>query len=288
MLTRRVRGRVLLLTPSKRTNQIVAYVAAVIAKKLGIWLHAITALSNHWHVCLTDPHGNIVAFERDCHQFIARAVNAHHGEFESLWSSEPTSRVECEEPDDLVGKIAYTMANPVEAGMVRHGKSWPGVRRAWPSKPRVIKRPPRFFRGEKKGGKWPKEAVLEFVRPPGYDELSDDELAAVIGAAIEEREAQARAQRDADGKPFLGRRAVLAQSRHGRPRTREPRFGTSPKVACRNKWRRIERLQANRQWQVDYQAALASWRAGERDVVFPAGTYKMRVLHGVQCAEAPG
>ena len=174
LLTRRVRGQVLLLTPSKRTNRIVAYVAAVIAKKWGIWLHAIAALGNHWHVCLTDPHGNIVAFERDCHQFIARAVNAHHGEFESLWSSAPTSRVECEEPDDLVGKIAYTMANPVEAGMVRYGKSWPGVRRAWPSKPRVIKRPPKFFRGHERGGKWPKEAVLEFTRPPGYDELSDD------------------------------------------------------------------------------------------------------------------
>ena len=33
---------------------------------------------------------------------------------------------------------------------------------------------------------------------------------------------------------------------------------------------------------------LARWRAGDRDVVFPAGTYKMRVVHGARCAESPG
>ena len=108
-----------------------------------------------------------------------------------------------------------------------------------------------------------------------------------IGAACEEREARARAERDREGKRFLGRRNVLAQSRHDRPRTREPRFGISPKVGCRNKWRRIERLRANRQWTDDYLEALACWRAGERGVVFPYGTYKMRVVHGVRCAEPP-
>ena len=287
MLTRRTHGRLLLLRPGKRSNRVVRYVVAVMAKKWNIWLHAIVVMSNHWHVCLTDPDGNIVEFQRDCHQFIARAINAHYGDFESLWSSAQTSRVECEAPEDLIGKIAYTMANPVEAGMVRYGKSWPGVRRAWPAKPLVVRRPHRFFRGAKKGGKWPKTAVLEFVRPPGYQEHSDDELAAVIGAAIEEREAKFRAQYDAEGREFLGRRAVLAQSRYDRPRSREPRFGISPRVACRDKWRRIERLRTNRQWQADYGAALAAWSAGDRDAMFPAGTYQMRIVHGVSCAPAP-
>ncbi len=288
MLTRRARGRELLLHASKRTNQVVRYVLAVIATKWRLEIHAVTVMDNHWHVCLTDPLGNIVEFQHDCHQFIARGLNAHYGEFESLWSSDQTSRVACEEPDDLIGKIAYTMANPVEAGLLRYGKSWPGIRSAWPCKPRVIRRPPRFFRGKEDGGKWPAEATLELKRPPGYDELADDELAAVIVAAIDEREARFRAERDAAGLPFLGRRLVLAQSRHDRPRSWEPRFGISPGVACRNKWRRVERLRANRQWDTDYRLALARWRAGDREVVFPAGTYKMRVIHGVHCAEAFG
>ncbi len=106
-------------------------------------------------------------------------------------------------------------------------------------------------------------------------------------SAIEEREAAFRAEHDAKGEPFLGRRGVLEQSRHDRPQTRAPRFGNSPRVACRNRWRRIERLRSNGQWHADYREALAGWCAGARDVVFPVGTYKMRVIHGVRCAEAP-
>ena len=289
MLSRRVRGRVFLLRPCRQTNRIVGYVVAVMEKRWSIQVHALTVMSNHWHVCLTDPGGHIVEFQRDCHQFIARALNACHGEFESVWaSSEPTSRVEGEEPDDLVGRIAYTMANPVEAGLVRYGKSWPGLRRAWPSKPLVFRKPSKFFRGQEQGGRWPAQAVLELHRPPGYEELADDELAGLIEGIIEAREETFRRQYDADGRSFMGRRRVLEQSRYDRPRTREPRFGISPRVACRNKWLRIERLRANKRWSGEYLAALTHWCDGARDVTFPAGTYQMRVVHGVTCASLPG
>jgi putative transposase len=289
MLNRRVRGRTFLLRPCKRTNQIVGYVAAVMATRWNILIHALVVMSNHWHVCLTDPDGRVVEFQRDCHQFITPALNAPQGEFESLWASaEATSRVECEEPDDLVNQIAYTMANPVEAVLVRYGKSWPGLRRAWPSKPLVFPKPKKFFRGHDQGGSWPAQAALELSRPPGYDELSDDELAGLLAGAIDEREEKFRRPYDGEGRPFLSRRGVLEQSRYDCPRTRGPRFGISPKVACRNKWRRIERLRANQRWLGAYLTARSRWCEGDRDVVFPAGTYQMRVVHGVTCAQLPG
>ncbi len=287
MLTRRVRQRTFLLRPSKRTNRIVAYVVAVMSKQWNIQVHALIVMSNHWHVCLTDPDGAIVDFQRDCHNFIARGLNVHYGEDESVWASSQSSRVECEEPDDLIGRIAYTMANPVEAGLVRHGSSWPGLRRAWPSKPRTIAKPPQYFRGVDQGGDWPATVALELVRPRGYEELSDDELAAIIRGGIDEREQHYRNEWDAAGKPFLGRRRILEQSRHDRPLTPEARGRISPKVACRNKWRRIERLQANKRWLDGYRAARAAWCAGDRDVEFPAGTYQMRIYHSVRCASGP-
>jgi hypothetical protein len=37
----------------------------------------------------------------------------------------------------------------------------------------------------------------------------------------------------------------------------------------------------------EYRESLKAWRAGDRDVVFPAGTYQMRVLHGAKVAEPP-
>ena len=288
MLTRRVRQRTFLLRPSKRTNRIVRYVLAVAQRKWNINVHAVVAMSNHWHVAATDPDGNTVDFQRDCHSFISRALNAHQGEFEAVWSSTQTSRVEAEQPDDLVDQIAYTMANPVESGLVRHGSSWPGVRRAWPAKPKNIRKPKKFFRGEENGGDWPAEATLEMARPTGYEELSDGELAGLVNAAIETREDKFREKRDRARKRFVGRRKILAQSRHGQPTTREPRFGISPRVACKDKWRRIERLQYNKRWGRQYDTAMAAWHAGDRDVVFPPGTYKMRVLNGVTRAAPPG
>jgi hypothetical protein len=138
MLTRRVRGRLFLLRPSDRTNGIVGYVVAVMEKRWRIKVHAI---KDHCHVVLTAPHGNVVSFQRNCHQLVARAVNAHHGEFENLWSATQGSRVEAEEPDDLIGQIAYTMANAVEGRLVRYGHHWPGLRMAWPARPKVFRKP---------------------------------------------------------------------------------------------------------------------------------------------------
>lgn len=287
MITKRVRGREFRLRPCKEINAIIRYVVAVVAGRTGIRLACIVAMSNHWHICLSDPEGRICEFTRDCHALIARAINAEYGDFEGFWSSEQTSHVACVEPRDMVDKIAYAMANPVEALLVAHGKNWPGVRRAWPAKPIQVQRPKNFFREEEDGGTWPETAVLEMSRPPGYDELSDDELAEQISEAIKEREAEKRREARRDRKTFLGRRGVLRQSRYGRPKSAEPRFKISPRVACKNKWLRIERLQQNREWREGYAQSLLSWRSGDREAEFPHGTYKMRVLHGVRCAAPP-
>ena len=287
MVTKRVHGREFRLRPSKRINEIIRYVVAVIAQRTGIRLHAVVVLSNHWHVTLTDPEGRICEFTRDCHAFIARAVNAAYGDFESLWSSEQTSHVTCVEPEDLIAKIAYAMANPVEAFLVEYGKNWPGVRAAWPAAPRVVHKPEKFFRDSGDGGKWPETAVLEFSRPPGFDELTDEELAAKLEAAIFEREERFRQTARREGIRFLGRRKVLAQSRYQRPTSREPRFKISPRIACRSKWRRIERLLKDRVWAASYAEAFLAWRLGDRQTAFPHGTYKMRVVHGARCAPPP-
>jgi len=262
-------------------------VIGVIAEKYAIQIHAICVLSNHYHLTHTDPYGLIVEFERDANSFISRAINCAHGDFESMWSRSPSSRVECLEPADLVGKIAYTMANPVAARLVKFGRNWPGLRRAWPSKSRVIKRPAKFFRGPDAGGRWPDQVSLELSRPPGYDEYSDDELAAVLDAAIDRDEEKEREQAKEQSESFVGRKGVLSQSRYNRPRSHDSRFKVSPDVAAKDKWLRIERLSAKPEWLRSYRVARLRWIGGERDVEFPYGTYKLRVEFGVCCAPPP-
>jgi hypothetical protein len=79
---------------------------------------------------------------------------------------------------------------------------------------------------------------------------------------------------------------VLAQDPLAAPPRGEPRFQLKPRIAARDKWRRIEGLFRLESFEKEYRKLRLAWCAGTRDVVFPAGTYLMRVLHGVQCAGA--
>ena len=285
--TRRVHKRQLLLKPSKTVNQLFEYVFAVLAERHDIQLHALTVLSNHRHDVATDPNAQIVEFQRECHSIISRYLNHHFGDAESLWSSEKTNRVTCEQPHDMIDKIAYTLANPVLSYLVMYGANWPGVRSAWPAAPKRVKQPPGFFRAVKDGGEWPEEATLTFHRPPGYDHLSDEALGALIKEATEAKEEKARREAKWFHISFLGRRTIRKQSRYSYPSSVARRFGLRPQVAAKSKWARIERLRRNKDWLVRYEQQLKRFREGERDVVFPFGTYKMRVLYGVECEPPP-
>ena len=78
-------------------------------------------------------------------------------------------------------------------------------------------------------------------------------------------------------------------SRPGRPRHRragKPRRGLKPRIACRDKWKRIEALGRLAAFVDAYRSALRAWRLGRSGVVFPAGTYLVRVTHNVACAAA--
>ena len=284
MVTRRTHRRELLLRPGRLTDQTLEYLLAVFIKEHELLLHAITVLSNHHHTVVTDPKGAIVDFTRDFHSFIARNLNATFGEFESVWSSTQTSLVSLEGDEAIVDKIAYTLSNPVSSFLVREAIKWPGIRRAWPAAPRTIKRPPGIFADDER---WPAEVTLELTRPPCFDNLDDEALAELIALRCESKEQDARDKAARQGIEFLGRRAVRRQRRRSRPHGREPRFGISPRLACKDKWRRIERLQANKVWQARYASCRKRWVAGERDVEFPYGTYLMRVRFGVRIAAAP-
>jgi len=78
----------------------------------------------------------------------------------------------------------------------------------------------------------------------------------------------------------------LAQSFFACPAPGEPRRALSARVACRNKWKRIESLQRLKDFELACREALDAWRTGVRDVLFPPGTYLLRLTHGARCAPA--
>jgi len=102
-------------------------------------------------------------------------------------------------------------------------------------------------------------------------------------------ERKAAAERKATGRKVLGRKAILRQSPYSCPKSYTPRRRLSPRVASPNKWRRIEMLQAKKGFIRRYRVCLEARRAGasELDVVFPRGTYKLRLLGLVRCEPPP-
>ncbi|WP_041448543.1 hypothetical protein [Anaeromyxobacter sp. Fw109-5] len=284
LMTRRCSERRFFLRPSKLINEIFLYVLALAAARHGILVHAYCVLSNHAHLIITDPLGRLPAFMQYLDSLVARAVNASLGRFEGFWATDGSySAVEPLDAADVVAKTAYVLANPVAAGLVRRGAEWPGL---WSAPEQIgnkltATRPQVFFDPK---GYLPEKVELELTSPPGF--ASAAEFRALVSAALQDLEQKHHRELVAQGRRFLGVARVLAQNPFTRPSGGEPRFGLKPRVAARDKWRRVEGLLRLKSFVHAYRQALARWSSGERSVVFPAGTYLLRVLHGVQCAGA--
>jgi REP element-mobilizing transposase RayT len=284
-VTRRCSERRSFLRPSPAVNQILLYVLAAKAQSYGIVVHAFCALSNHIHLVFTDAQGRLPDFMRDFDSLVARAVNASIGHFEGFWADEASySAVEPVAPSDVLAKIAYVLANPVAAALVRRGAEWPGL---WSAPERIggerfnVQKPKKFFSPT---GPLPAAAELALAVPPGF--ASAEDFRTQLVAELRRLEEEAIREHAAQGRRFLGVARVLMQNPFARPASRAPRFGLDPRLAARDKWKRIEGLLRLKDWDEAYREALERWRAGFRDVVFPPGTWLMRVLHGARCAAA--
>jgi REP element-mobilizing transposase RayT len=282
LITRRCFDRRFMLRPSARVNSVFEYALAQKAWEYGILLHAYCVLSNHFHVVLTDPHGRLPEFQRDLASTVARALNADHGRREYFWAPGSYSAVALQTADDVLDKMAYVLTNPVAAGLVRRGREWPGL---WSSPAnvgagaRLVKRPDHYFRKE---GPTPPTAPLELTCPAGFD--SEEELRCRLTEELTRRETQVARDLVAKGRSFLGVRKVLAQDPFARPASVEPFRGLKPRVAARDKWKRIEAIGRLKSFLAEYREAWHAFKDGARGAVFPEGTYWMRVTMGVACS----
>ena len=282
LLTRRCFGRTFLLRPSPKINQIFKYCLAVAAARTGILLHAYGALSNHYHLVATDPLGNLPRFMHWLNEYVAKCVNAELGRWESFWAPGSYSSVALDDHEDVVDKLVYVYANPVDAALVSTLEDWPGAR-SLPSDldghEETLCRPRGFFR---ENGPVPERATLKLVTPPSCAAKGPEFLPMLI-SRLAERETELQEAVRRKGRRFLGRRRVLAQSPFGRPRSVEPRRGLNPRVAARDKWRRIESLRRLKGFLSAYRSAWNRFAKGDRSATFPHGTYLMRVRFGVPC-----
>jgi putative transposase len=280
LLTRRCMGRHFFLRPSPLTNQLVRYCLATAAEKTGVLIHAICFMSNHWHGVVSDPFGRIPEFLEHFHRLLARSMNVALGRRENFWSSEKPSMVLLVSDEDVLEKMAYTIANPTMAGLVFSPSDWPGVISARFGETTDVQMPRVFFRAD---GPLPARACLKITRPQILPDLSSDQLEQRLQCAIDRYVDAAREQLRARGQQVVGARTVLRQSPFSLPRAPEPRRRLDPQIASRTLRARVHALRSLMAFRKAYRVARDAWRFGKRDTVFPAGTYALRVHAGVAC-----
>ena len=80
---------------------------------------------------------------------VSRCLNSYRSRWENFWASGTYSRVELVGDEDVLSKMAYTLSNPVAAGLGAHSEDWPGVRSGTlrkGSETITVKKPSFFFR----------------------------------------------------------------------------------------------------------------------------------------------
>jgi len=240
-------------------------------------------MSNHWHGVVTDPLARLPEFLEYFHRLLAKAQNASLGRWENLWSSDKTSVVLLVSDDDVLEKMAYTIANPTAAGLVRSPRQWPGVITTRLGERSIVAMPDVFFDPE---GALPETIELAYARAPIYPHLDEMRLGRHLADAVERRVRDAREEMIRQGRKFLGAKAVLQQAFDAVPRTPEPRRSPNPRIASAHRSERVHAIRSFLAFVRHYRAAWIAWRNGKRDQVFPAGTYALRVYARVACAPA--
>lgn len=182
---------------------------------------------------------------------------------------------------DVLDKMAYTIANPTSAMLVESPDEWPGVLSHW-TRPRTdVEMPDVFF---DQSGSLPKKIGLDLVRPQIFPQLTDEQLTRALVEEVESCGKRTRAAAVEAGSLFVGAEAVLNQSFESKPSTEEPLGTLNPRIAASSPGVRVRVIQEMQHFVKAYRAAWHRWRDGFRDVLFPAGTYALRLYSGVPCA----
>jgi len=286
LVTRRCTQRQLLLLPDKAgiIEGIFLYCFAYAASKTGVLVHGYCQLANHYHAIVTDVRGTLPRFMELLNRNISKCVNDYRKRGESLWSSEHYSAVRIADEDKLWEKLVYTLKNPVKDGMVPRLAEWPGAKSdpAGYGRTRNIERPGHYFIDD---GDMPDRIDLELTVPPlvGY---SAEEFGEAVAAKLKAEEDEVIAEFKSYGRRFMGVKRLMAQSPFDVPDSEPGRWGTCAKDACADKHAREALEEREEEFQKAYRERWKRYQAGERDILWPPGTYWM-VRHAKHRAGEP-
>jgi putative transposase len=285
LITRRTERRHCLMRPDDRMNRLIFYAFIVSARRHGILLHAFCAMSTHLHYVVTDPRGTLPRFLEMFHRLAAVGIKHIRQWDGAVWDRAQTSVVALRTRQAIVEKIAYTLANPVEAGLVWEAHEWPGAKTVvhdiGRNKIHAL-RPDECF--SPRNPEWIALAKLRVSLPPSISKDKAQQFRDDIELELVRLEIAAHAV--IPMHKVLGAKRATRISPEKRITSREVSGQRNPTFAVgRGNVEAAKQAERSvRDFRTAYRKALDAWRSGDRNVVFPAGTYAMRVFHGANIA----
>ena len=310
-----------LLRPDKEVNQMFRFLQSHYADKYDIRMIASVCMSTHYHQLVQAPHANISKFYEQLNHKLAIGINKIRPLWPLRWSRtvwEPgqLNITECVTAQAVIEAIAYIITNPVAAGAVHRPEDWPGFGMGVEDVGRMVvreRRPDWFSTNAEAFPEWAERAMVMPDRF-GLGERDEEEVRALLRDEVDLQIRLARKELRDNGRRVMGaRRCViispyrksgnaerLARERDGSTgdkksgnerglkRNRKRGRGKPRVKAGRGqKEALIAALRERRIFRANYRAALKLWCGGDREVVFPPGTYRMRVLHRANTAPFP-
>ncbi len=287
MISRRVTGGQNLLTLSPELWNAFVYTLAVSCERYEIKPHVAHIETAKEHLVVTDVRGQLPLFLGYLNRMLSVMIQDITGiKLDAVWEPNRKCDVELlESKEQILDSLASIHANPVRQGMVsgtykmKSGMASLALRGTY----RATK-PEGHFRGKQ----FPERVSLCLSVPSAFIEseaTKDSDTRAFI-AELKERchvlEEEARQQMQSQRRTFLGWERMLLVSR-GSFAKHLPSGGLirSAKTACKTRMRK-KKAELQR-WHAAYRRALAAFRAGDREVMFPVGTWWMVHFHGCRC-----
>jgi REP element-mobilizing transposase RayT len=278
---RTIQGRAL-LRPSAELN---ALVVGVLGRALDMYrdvrIHAFAFMSDHVHVLLSVPDALVLSqFMNHFNSNVAREAGRLHDWREGFWARRYTAIVVADE-ESQVARLRYVLAQGTKEGLVARPTEWPGANCA-----RALAFGGRVFgtwidrtkqSGAQKPGAETSQHTIRYEVPltplPCWRGLPPSQLHGRCRTMMSDIARAAAEQRQ--GKPPLGRAAILAMNPH--ERLAAVKLRPAPLVHAASEEVRVAFREEYRSFVAAFYSASEGLASGNAGDAFPLGSFPPRL-----------
>jgi len=283
-LTIRTENRMFLLKPDDESKNIVGSCLGRALLRHPVRIHNLDTNINHLHCVFSlapDQIGNASLFLRYFHGQLAKQINIHLNRKGHVWSSR-AHVIPIVDQNALIERLLYAVTNVVKDGMVESISQWPGFstydqlahgkrqtftyldRTAWWKAGGPTAGIPRQ--------KFIRSVSVETSPLPGWENLSPHERQSRFRRMVRDHEAEIAKQRAFEGRPVMGKTALMLTDPSSRPET--PKKST-PMPKCHASDKSLHKRfieEVLKPFWAAYREASARFRAGDYNTEFPYGS----------------